>query len=85
MKLYLKFSKSFRQFIFDGLSWLHLERSSVHIAATLQATWALLFWRMWSAAVDRALLLDERSFNASYFTSSHDIKKVEFQYPNLII
>ena len=30
------------------------------MAAKLRATWALLFWPTWLAAVDRALLLDEQ-------------------------
>ena len=29
------------------ISWLHLKRSSVQIAAMLQATWALLYWPTW--------------------------------------
>ena len=43
------------------ISWLHLKRISGQIAATLRATWALLFGPTWSAAVDWTLLLDERS------------------------
>ena len=41
----------------------HLKGTSVHIAATLRATWTLLFWPTGPEAVDRTLLLDERSFN----------------------
>ena len=41
--------------------WLHVKGISVHMAATLRATWALLFLPTWPAAVDRTLLLDERS------------------------
>ena len=33
------------------------------MAAALRATWVLLFWPTWPAAVDRALLLDERSLS----------------------
>ena len=44
-------------------SWLHLKGISVHIAATLRASWALLFWPTWPAAVNWTLLLDERSFS----------------------
>ena len=43
------------------ISWLHLKSNSLHIAATLRATWALLFWPRWPAAVDWTLLIDERS------------------------
>ena len=31
------------------------------MAAKLRATWALRFWPTWPAAVEQALLLDERS------------------------
>ena len=44
------------------LSWLHLKLVSVHIAARLRTTRALLFWRMRPAAADWTLLIDERSF-----------------------
>ena len=36
------------------------------MAAKLRATWALLFWPTCSAAVDRALLLDERSLKQDF-------------------
>ena len=39
------------------------------MAAKLRATWALLFWTTWPTAVNRALLLDERSFNLYAFWS----------------
>ena len=37
--------------------WLHLKRSSVHIAAALRAT----FWPKWPTVVNRTLVLEERS------------------------
>ena len=43
------------------LSCLHLKLISVHIAARLRTTWALLFWCTWPAAADWTLLIDERS------------------------
>ena len=46
------------------ISWLHLRRIGGQIAATLQATRALLFWPTWPAAVDWPLLLDERSHSS---------------------
>ena len=52
-------------------SWLHLKRNSLHIAATLRATWALLFLPMCPAAVNWTLLLDERNSSSKkhiYFT-----------------
>ena len=42
-------------------SWFHLKTICGQIAAMLRATWALLFWPTWTAAVDWTLLLDERS------------------------
>ena len=39
-------------------SWLHLKLISVHIAARLRTTWALLFWPTWPAAADLTLLID---------------------------
>ena len=44
----------------------------VCIAATLLATWTLLFWPTWAAAVDQTLLLDERSFD-----KEQSIKRLE--------
>ena len=40
---------------------ISLKRSSVQIAATLRATWELLFWPPWSVVVDQTLILDEQS------------------------
>ena len=34
------------------------------MAAKLRATWAMLFWPTWPAAVDRVLLLDERNLGS---------------------
>ena len=59
------------------LSWLNSKRSSVQIAATLRATWALLYPPMWPAAVDRTLLLDERSFSACHYCTQAPGKKLE--------
>ena len=56
-----KYPKEFK------LSRFHLKRSSVQIASTLRATWALLFWPTWLTAIDWTLLLDERSFRLLYF------------------
>ena len=49
-----------------NVSWLHLKLISVHIAVRLRTTCALLFWRMWPAAADWTLLIDERSFSVSF-------------------
>ena len=40
----------------SGFYW---KRSSIQMASKLRATWALLFWLTWSAAVDQTLLLNE--------------------------
>ena len=45
------------------------------MAATLQATWALLFWPMWPAAVDWTLLFDEQSLKAPLSFGSNQLKK----------
>ena len=57
-----KYLRTFLSKPFDVSSWLHLKRSSCHIAAKLCAKWALLFWPTWPAAANWTLLLDERSF-----------------------
>ena len=43
------------------------------MAAKLRATWELLFWPTWPAAVNRALLLDEKSLSWLHLkrSSSH--------------
>ena len=41
------------------------------MAAKLRATWALLFLPTWPAAVDQALLLDERSFRLNFCIFLH--------------
>ena len=51
----------------EDISWLHLKLISVHIAARLRATCALLFWPTWLSEADCTLLLDERSY--SYLTA----------------
>ena len=56
---------------FSVLSWLHLKRISGQIAATLRATWELLFWPTWPPAVDWPLLLDERSLKATAIDSQN--------------
>ena len=48
------------------------------MASTLRATWALLFWPTWPAAVDRTLLLDERSFKASYQFLFFQLPEISF-------
>ena len=48
-----------------NVSWLHLKLISVHIAVRLRTTCALLFWRMWPAAADWRLLIDERSLTVT--------------------
>ena len=63
-------------------SWLHFKKSSIQIAVTMRATWALLFWLKWPGRLDAARRWKELNMKVDHMITERSSLYVSWTLKN---